>query len=91
MDQNSFIDLMGYLGGIFLMISFLPQVIKTWKSKEADQISIFLLILTLLSGVFYNIYAFMLDLVPVIVMNSIFIVLVLIQLIMTLRYGGAKS
>ena len=73
------------------MISFLPQVIKTWKSKEADQISIFLLILTLLSGVFYNIYAFMLDLVPVIVMNSIFIVLVLIQLIMTLRYGGAKT
>ena len=73
------------------MISFLPQVIKTWKSKEADQISIFLLLLTLLSGVFYNIYAFMLDLVPVIVMNSIFIVLVLIQLIMTLRYGGAKT
>ena len=91
MDQNSFIDLMGYLGGIFLMISFLPQVIKTWKSKEADQISIFLLILTLLSGVFYNIYAFMLDLVPVIVMNSIFIVLVLIQLVMTLRYGAVKN
>ena len=87
MDQNSFIDLMGYLGGIFLMISFLPQVVKTWKTKEADQISIFLLILTLLSGVFYNIYAFMLDLIPVIVMNSIFIVLVLIQLIMTLRFG----
>ena len=91
MDQNSFIDLMGYLGGIFLMISFLPQVIKTWKSKEADQISIFLLVLTLLSGIFYNIYAFMLHLVPVIVMNSIFIVLVLIQLVMTLRYGAVKN
>ena len=53
------------------MISFLPQVIKTWKSKEADQISIFLLILTLLSGVFYNIYAFMLDLAPVIVLKNL--------------------
>ena len=86
MDQSSFIDLMGYLGGIFLMISFLPQVIKTWKSREADQISIFLLVLTLLSGVFYNIYAYMLDLIPVIVMNTIFIVLVAIQLVFTLRF-----
>ena len=90
MDQSAFIDLMGYLGGIFLMISFLPQVIKTWKSKEADQISLFLLLLTLFSGIFYNIYAFMLDLVPVIVMNSIFIVLVLIQLVLTLRYRKVK-
>ena len=86
MDQNTFIDLMGYLGGIFLMISFLPQVIKTWKSKEADQISIFLLLLTLFSGIFYNIYAFMLDLLPVIIMNSIFVVLVIVQLILTLRF-----
>ena len=86
MDQNIFIDLMGYLGGIFLMVSFLPQVIKTWKSKEADQISIFLLLLTLFSGIFYNIYAFMLDLLPVIIMNSIFVVLVIVQLILTLRF-----
>ena len=86
MDQNTFIDLMGYLGGIFLMISFLPQVIKTWKSKEADQISIFLLLLTLFSGIFYNIYAYMLDLLPVIIMNSIFVVLVIVQLILTLKY-----
>ena len=86
MDQNTFIDLMGYLGGIFLMISFLPQVVKTWKTKEADQISIFLLLLTLLSGIFYNIYAYMLDLLPVIIMNSIFVVLVVVQLILTLRF-----
>ena len=73
------------------MFSFLPQVIKTWKTKEADQISYGLLIITLLSGVFYNIYAFLLSLTPVIVMNSIFIGLVTIQLILTIRFRSAAA
>ena len=86
MESNFFTDLMGYLGGIFLMISFLPQVIKTWQKKESDQISILLLVLTLLSAIFYNVYAFLLGLTPVIVMNSIFFVLVVIQLYLTIKY-----
>ena len=86
MESNFIIDLMGYLGGIFLMISFLPQVIKTWQKKESDQISILLLVLTLLSAIFYNIYAYFLGLTPVIVMNSIFFVLVVIQLYLTIKY-----
>ncbi len=86
MENTVLIDLLGYLGGIFLMFSFLPQVIKTWKTKEADQISIMLLILTLISGIFYNLYAIFLWLIPVIIMNSIFILLVCIQLVLTIKY-----
>ena len=86
MEKGTLIDMAGYLGGIFLMISFLPQVIKTWKTKEADQISMLLIVLTLISALFYNIYAFMLDLTPVIIMNSIFFILVFLQLILTIKY-----
>ncbi len=90
MDQELIIELTGYLGGIFLMFSFLPQVIKTWRVKEADQISILLLVLTLLSALFYNAYAYFLNLTPVLVMNTIFAVLVIIQLVLTIKYGMKK-
>ena len=80
------IDLFGYLGGIFLMISFIPQVYKSWKLKETDQISIFLLLITLLSAVFYELYAFYLGLIPVLIMNGIFGLVVVFQLHLTVKY-----
>lgn len=55
MDNATIIDLVGYLGGIFLMISFIPQVYKSWILKETDQISILLLVSTLLLASFYEI------------------------------------
>ena len=86
----SFTDLTGYLGGLFLMISLIPQVYRTWRLKESDQISIVLLLLTLISAVFYEIYAVLLALTPVIIMNGVFFVLVTIQLILTLRFRHAE-
>ena len=91
MNNSTIIDLLGYLGGVFLMISFLPQVIKTWRTKAADQISILLLVMTLLSAIFYNLYAFLLGLTPVLIMNSIFFILVLVQLILTVKYYKTRE
>jgi len=50
-----------------------------------------MLIITLISGVLYEIYAAMLALTPVIIMNGIFATLVLIQLIMTAWINSSKS
>lgn len=86
MEKATMIDLTGYLGGIFLMISFIPQVYRSWKLKETDQISILLLIITLISAIFYEIYAYFLDLTPVLVMNGIFGLVVLFQLYLTIKY-----
>ncbi|MBI2558671.1 PQ-loop repeat-containing protein [Candidatus Woesearchaeota archaeon] len=29
-------DVIGYLGGIFIMVSFVPQVIKSYKNKKRE-------------------------------------------------------
>ena len=80
------IDLMAYLGGSFLMVCYLPQIVRTWRTKKVEDLSMWMIVLTLGSAVFYEIYASMLDLIPVIVMNGVFLVLVFIQLLLKLVF-----
>ncbi|HEB83048.1 MAG TPA: hypothetical protein ENJ11_09340 [Gammaproteobacteria bacterium] len=76
-------DMTGYAAGIFLMWSFLPQLIKTIRTRRAEDISIGMLSITLISALLYEIYAGLLGLTPVIIMNGIFALTVLLQLIIT--------
>ena len=58
-------DIVAYLAGICLALSFLPQVIKTWRTKHAADVSMGLLLLSLASAVGYEYYAWVLGLIPV--------------------------
>ena len=79
-------DTIAYIAGFFLMLSFAPQVIKTMRTRRVEDISLLLLIFTVISSILYEIYALLLDLVPLIVMNGVFTLLVIWELILVLRY-----
>ncbi len=51
------LDLIGYTAGFFLMWSFLPQVIKTATTRTTEGLSVPMLVITLISGILYEIYA----------------------------------
>ena len=80
------VDLVGYFAGICLALSFLPQVWKTWRTKSAADVSWGLLWLTLGAALGYEYYAWALDLLPVVIMNGIFTVLVLAEMALKLRF-----
>ncbi|MFC4993864.1 SemiSWEET family sugar transporter [Rubritalea tangerina] len=84
-------ELIGYLAGILLALSFLPQVIVTWRTKQADDLSMGMLSLNLSSAILYEIYAWQLGLIPVVIMNGIFCLLVLAVLIMKLLFAPKKA
>jgi len=79
-------DLVGYAAGLCLALCFLPQVIYTLKIKSADDVSFSMLFLSFLSALFYEIYAYLLGLVPVMVMNGIFLALVSCELFLKIYY-----
>ena len=84
-----FTDLVGYAAGLLLALCFLPQVIKTWRLRHADDVSMGMLVMTLGSAVLYQVYAFQLGLVPVLVMNGIFGLLVILEIVLKVRFDRA--
>ena len=86
-------DLIGYAAGLFSMWSFLPQLLKTVRTRRAEDISVAMLCITLIAVLLYEVYAIRLHLTPVIVMNGIFAVTVFLQLVITvvLQFQAAQG
>lgn len=84
-------DLIGYVAGFFLMTTFLPQLYRTWQRKSAEDLSMVMLVLMLGSGVGYEIYAWLLGLTPVVVMNGVFSILVVAEIVLKLRYDVMRT
>ncbi len=79
-------DLVGYTAGILLTLSFLPQILKTYRLKQADEISMVMLAITLASAILYELYAWLLGLWPVFIMNGIFSLLIAIEIWLKIYY-----
>ena len=79
-------DFFGYAAGIFLMISFLPQIIKSARRRSMADFSWAFLWATAASALFYELYALSLSLTPVLVMNGIFLLSVIVAMLMKWQF-----
>ena len=79
-------ELIGYSAGVLTTLAFVPQVVKSWRSKSVDDFSL----LTLggfTAGVFlWLVYGIAMRSVPVIAANGTTLVLAGILLGLKLRY-----
>jgi MtN3 and saliva related transmembrane protein len=81
-----FIDIIGYLAGLFLALCFLPQVVHTLRLKSAKDVSFMMLLMSLISACLYQVYAMHLGLTPVIIMNGLFLILNIFELALKFSY-----
>jgi MtN3 and saliva related transmembrane protein len=78
---------LGLLAGTLTTIAFLPQAIRTWKSKSTKDLSLAMLG-TFTTGVLcWLIYGLMIDSLPIILANAVTFVLAGANVILKLRYG----
>lgn len=78
--EFSLITVVGLLAATCTTISFLPQVIKTWKSKSAKDLSLGMFSI-FATGVFlWLVYGLMIGDLPIILANTITLLLVLLIL-----------
>jgi len=75
------IELIGSLAGILTTVSFIPQVVKTWRSG-----SLFMFLLFSLGVLLWLIYGLAIDSRPVVIANAITLVLAFSILVMKLRH-----
>lgn len=82
------IDILGMVAGSISAVTFLPQVIKTWKTKSADDISLLMFCFATASVVMWLVYGIIKESVPIIYTNSLVLVCSLIMLYFKFRFRG---
>ena len=68
------------------MVSFVPQVIKSYKTKRVEDLSLWMIVATFVGTVFWILYGYFINSKPVLIMNIIFGFVVLFQLFLKLKY-----
>ena len=78
-------DWIGTLAGIFTTIAFIPQVLKTWKTRSAQDISLLMFLLFSSGVLLWLIYGVLLQAFPVIIANGITLALSASILVLKVR------
>ena len=81
-----YIVILGYLAGIFGVIPMLPQLIQTYKSRSSKDISLYFLLLNILSSILWIIYGYLRDDLPIIICSALFGILHLFLLCMKIIF-----
>jgi MtN3 and saliva related transmembrane protein len=80
--------ILGFFAGFLTTVSFLPQVVKTWKSRSASDLSLGMLSIFSVGVMCWLIYGFLLQESPMIFWNSVTLILVLVILILKLKFDA---
>lgn len=83
-------EICGWIGGLLLICSFIPQIIKTYKCKKVDDISLSLYVMLLIGFVFQMIYSISIMSWPFIVNYLCNTIMVIVFLVLYFKYKGRK-
>ncbi|HEU5290763.1 MAG TPA: SemiSWEET transporter [Cyclobacteriaceae bacterium] len=80
------VSLLGLVAGAFTTIAFLPQVIKTWRTRSARDLSLGMFSIFTLGVAMWLAYGFLINDLPVILANIVTLVLASTLLFFKLRW-----
>jgi MtN3 and saliva related transmembrane protein len=80
-------EVLGLVAGLVISISLIPQIVRVIKLKSAHEVSLLFTSMLLFGTFLWLIYGIVLHLLPLIIWNSIGIVLDSLLLYAKLKYG----
>lgn len=80
------ITTLGLVAGVLTTLAYLPQLIKTWQSKSAADLSWSMLIILCLGIVLWLAYGLFVHDIPILVANIVTLIFASIILILKIRY-----
>jgi MtN3 and saliva related transmembrane protein len=87
--EVNFTTVLGLVAGVLTTIAYLPQLIKTWKSKSADDLSWTMLIVLCIGISLWLVYGVSVHDLPIIAANIVTFVFAGIILILKIRYRSS--
>ena len=85
------VDIFGYIAAILTTAAFLPQLIKTLKTKKADDVSLITLIMFIIGVLCWIIYGYNISSIPILIANLITLILNLLILISKIYFSKSIS
>jgi MtN3 and saliva related transmembrane protein len=83
---SGYIQLVGIVAGIFTSSSLMPQLIKTFKTKKAEEISLIMLITLMLGIGLWIYYGILREDLPIIITNGFSFMLNIILIVLRIKY-----
>lgn len=80
------LDWIGGIAGFLTTVAFVPQVVKIWTTKSADDISVLMFGIFTLGVLLWLVYGLMLGALPIILANIVTLVLAVTVLVLKARY-----
>jgi MtN3 and saliva related transmembrane protein len=82
----NFITLIGFIAGLCVTISVIPQILTIWKTKKVQNVSFLMFGILTFGVMLWVFYGILKRDIPIIISNSISLVLNLIMLYFIRRY-----
>lgn len=80
-------EIVGFIAGVFVAVALLPQVIKSWKTKSTQDISLGWSAMSLVGQIMWIIYGLLIGSYSLVIMSGITLVMAISVLYLKLRYG----
>jgi MtN3 and saliva related transmembrane protein len=84
------LDLLGSLAGLLTTAAFVPQLVKTWRSKSAEDLSLATIATFTTGVVLWLAYGLALGAAPMIAANAVTLVFNLALIVLKWRYDSAQ-
>jgi len=85
--MNSITSAIGFIAAILTTVSFVPQVLKVWRTRSAKDISLGMYSLFTLGIATWLVYGVLIDSWPVILANLVTMILAGSVLVMKLKFA----
>lgn len=86
MEEFNFITTLGLTAGVLTTIAYLPQLIKTWQSKSASDLSWSMLIVLCVGIILWLVYGAYVHDIPIIAANIVTFVFAGMILVLKIKY-----
>ena len=86
MAESNYITTLGLIAGVLTTIAYLPQLIKTWQTKSAHDLSWSMLIVLCTWIILWLVYGFYIQNIPIIAANIVTFVFTSMILVLKIKY-----
>ncbi len=80
------VDILGYAACVVTALTFLPQVVKTWKEKSAKNVSLMMFVIAFVNEVMWIAYGVLRSDNVIIITNVIMITMCSVMITLKLKY-----